>query len=60
MKMTTISHYIVSLVGIGYTVVGIQQYTKGNLGSAIMWLGYGFSQIGLFLQLEKWWLIIQN
>jgi hypothetical protein len=40
-------------VGIGYTVVGIQQYTKGNLGSAIMWLGYGFSQIGLFLQLEK-------
>jgi hypothetical protein len=51
--MTTISHYIVSLVGIGYTVVGIQQYTKGNLGSAIMWLGYGFSQIGLFLQLEK-------
>jgi PPE-repeat protein len=51
--MMTISHYIVSLVGIGYTIVGIQQYVKGNIGSGIMWLGYGFSQIGLFMQLEK-------
>jgi hypothetical protein len=51
--MPTISHYIVSLVGIGYTVVGVQQYLKGNLGSSIMWIGYGFSQIGLFLQLER-------
>ena len=49
----TISHYIVSLVGIGYTIVGIQQYFKGNIGSVIMWLGYGFSQIGLFMQLER-------
>ena len=60
MKMTTISHYIVSLVGIGYFVVGVQQYLKGNGGTAIMWVGYAFSQIGLFMQLEKWWLIIQN
>ena len=51
--MPTISHYIVSLVGIGYIIVGTQQYIKGNLGSAIMWWGYGFSQVGLFLQLEK-------
>jgi hypothetical protein len=49
----SISHYIVGLVGIGYTVVGIQQYIKGNLGSSIMWIGYGFSQIGLYMQLEK-------
>ena len=53
MKMTTISHYIVSLVGIGYFVVGVQQYLKGNGGTAIMWVGYAFSQIGLFMQLEK-------
>jgi hypothetical protein len=51
--MMTISHYIVSLVGIGYFVVGVQQYLKGNAGTAIMWVGYAFSQIGLFMQLEK-------
>lgn len=49
----TISHYIVSLVGIGYTVVGIQQIAKGNIGSGLMWCGYAFSQIGLFMQLAR-------
>jgi hypothetical protein len=49
----TISHYIVSLVGIGYAVVGIQQWHLGNIGNALMWVGYAFSQIGLFMQLAK-------
>jgi hypothetical protein len=49
----TVSHYIVSVVGIGYFVVGCQQYYLGNTGSAIMWLGYAFSQIGLFMGLAK-------
>ena len=49
----TISHYIVSIVGVGYFVVGCQQWILGNTGSAIMWLGYAFSQIGLFMGLAK-------
>ena len=49
----TISHYIVGLVGIGYLITGIQQFTKGNTGPAIMWLGYAFSQIGLFMGLAE-------
>ena len=49
----TISHYIVSLVGVGYLITGIQQMTKGNVGAGIMWLGYAFSQIGLFMGLAK-------
>ena len=49
----TVSHYIVSLVGVGYFVVGVQQMVKGNTGSGIMWLGYAFSQIGLFMGLAK-------
>lgn len=49
----TLSHYIVSIVGVGYVITGIQQYTKGNIGGAVMWAGYGFSQIGLFMQLAK-------
>lgn len=50
--MTT-SHVIVSIVGVGYLVVGIQQWMKGNTGPAIMWVGYAFSQIGLFMGLAK-------
>ena len=49
----TISHFIVSLVGAGYLVVGIQQFFKGNTGPAIMWIGYAFSQIGLFMGLAR-------
>ena len=49
----TVSHFIVAIVGLGYLVVGIQQYLKGNTGSAIMWIGYSFSQIGLFMGLVK-------
>ena len=49
----TLSHWIVSLVGVGYLITGIQQFIKGNTGPAIMWLGYSFSQIGLFMGLAK-------
>jgi hypothetical protein len=49
----TASHYIVSAVGVGYLVVGIQQLWKGNIGPAIMWIGYSFSQIGLYMGLAK-------
>ena len=49
----TASHLIVAVVGVGYLVVGIQQWMKGNTGPAIMWIGYSFSQIGLFMGLAK-------
>jgi hypothetical protein len=49
----TISHFIVAIIGVGYLVVGIQQWMKGNVGPAIMWIGYSFSQIGLFMGLAK-------
>jgi hypothetical protein len=49
----TVSHYIVGIVGVGYLTVGIEQYIRGNTGPAIMWIGYAFSQIGLFMGLAK-------
>jgi len=49
----TISHYIVAIVGVGYMVVGIQQLLLQNTGAAIMWMGYSFSQIGLYMGLAK-------
>ena len=49
----TISHYIVAIVGVGYLEVGIQQLLSQNTGAAIMWIGYSFSQIGLYMGLAK-------
>ena len=49
----TASHFIVGLVGIGYLTVGVEQWIRGNTGPAIMWIGYAFSQIGLFMGLAK-------
>ena len=49
----TISHLIIGLTAIGYFIVGVQQMMKGNTGSGIMWLGYAFSQIGLFMGLAE-------
>lgn len=51
--MTSVSHYIVSIVGIGYLIVGIQQYAKGNIGQGIMWVGYAIGQVGLFMGLAE-------
>ena len=52
-QMTSISHYIVSIVGVGYLIVGIQQYIKGNVGQGIMWVGYAIGQVGLFMGLVE-------
>lgn len=49
----TISHYIVAIIGVGYLWVGCEQFYRGNTGPAIMWIGYAFSQIGLFMGVAK-------
>ena len=49
----TAGHFIVGLVGVGYLTVGVEQWLRGNTGPAIMWVGYAFSQIGLFMGLAK-------
>jgi hypothetical protein len=43
---------IVGTIGIGYSVVGVLQWLKGDMGAGIMWLGYSFAQIGLFINLK--------
>ena len=52
----TISHAIVALTGIGYAIVGIQQGYKGNISGLIVWAGYAFAQIGLYMSLKAWFL----
>ena len=43
---------IVGTIGIGYSVVGVLQWLKGDMGAGILWLGYSFAQIGLFINLK--------
>lgn len=43
---------IIAATGLGYLMVGVLQLRKGALPNAIIWLGYAFSQIGLWLALK--------
>jgi len=43
---------IIAATGMGYLMVGILQLRKGAFPNAIIWLGYAFSQIGLWLALK--------
>ncbi len=43
------SSWLVACVGIVYTLVAIDQTFKGNLPMSIMWGGYAFAQIGLWM-----------
>ena len=43
---------IVGSTGIGYAIVGTLQGLKGEYANMMIWLGYAFAQIGLFLNLK--------
>ena len=47
-----IEYLIVGATGIGYAVVGVLQWLKGATGNGMMWVGYAFAQIGLFINLK--------
>ena len=42
---------IVGSTGLGYAIVGTLQGLKGEYSNMMIWLGYAFAQIGLFLNL---------
>jgi len=44
--------YIVAATGIGYLVVGLLQLKKGAIPNAMIWVGYAFAQVGLFMSLR--------
>ena len=43
---------IIAATGMGYLLVGLLQLKKGASSNAIIWIGYAFSQIGLWLALK--------
>lgn len=48
----TVEHCIVAATGIGYFIVGILQWSKGNLANGLIWCGYAAAQIGLYMNLK--------
>jgi hypothetical protein len=45
-------HLIVGATGIGYLIVGVLQGLKGEAPNAMIWLGYAFAQVGLWLNIK--------
>jgi hypothetical protein len=43
---------IIAATGIGYLMVGILQLRKGSIPNAMIWLGYSFAQVGLWMALK--------
>lgn len=41
--------YLIIVIGFVYFGIGIDQYFKGSLPNAIIYSGYAFSNVGLFL-----------
>ena len=44
--------YIIGATGLGYLVVGLMQLKKGHIPNAMIWAGYAFAQVGLWMSLK--------
>jgi hypothetical protein len=47
------SGHLIIITGLIYSYVFIDQFFKGNTGMGIAYLGYAFSNIGLFMAISK-------
>jgi len=48
----TVEHLIVGATGVGYLIVGMLQWFKGEVSNGMIWVGYSVAQVGLFLNLK--------
>jgi len=48
----TPEHAIVAATGIGYAIVGVLQWSKGETANGMIWTGYAFAQVGLYLNIK--------
>jgi len=48
----SVEQVIVGATGIGYFIVGMLQWGKGDTPGGMIWIGYAFAQIGLWLNLK--------
>lgn len=48
----TIEQFLVGATGVSYLVVGVMQWAKGDTANGMIWTGYAFAQVGLWLNLK--------
>ncbi len=49
----SIGQVIVALTGVGYFIVGCEQgVIKRDIPNAMIWFGYAFAQVGLWMNLK--------
>lgn len=48
----SVEHLIVGLTGLGYLIVGVLQFSKNELANGMIWTGYAFAQVGLWLNIK--------
>jgi hypothetical protein len=51
-KKVTLEHLIVGATGVGYLIVGVLQWSKGELSNGMIWTGYAFAQVGLWMNIK--------
>jgi hypothetical protein len=50
--MINIEQLIVGATGVGYLIVGVLQWSKGEISNGLLWTGYAIAQIGLWLNIR--------
>lgn len=48
----SIEHLIIGATGFGYLIVGLLQWSKGEVSNGMIWTGYAFAQIGLWMNIK--------
>ena len=48
-EKSTMSSWLIALVGLIYLGIGIDQINKGQLWMGITFIGYSFSNVGLYM-----------
>ena len=47
------SHFLIAFVGFIYLYIAIEQYIKGNVGTAVTYFGYALGNVGLYMLANK-------
>ena len=56
----SIEHYIVGATGCGYAIVGVLQWLKGDIPNGMIWTGYAFAQVGLWMNIVRSFQILRR
>jgi hypothetical protein len=44
-----VSAWLIALVGVVYAYIAVEQFVRGDVRTAVVFAGYAFSNVGLYL-----------